>query len=102
MSKRLTDFRRKHDNPLQFIDINFEEITSRPIETAKKIYDHFGIEFKPVFVEKMKHFLQEEEKNNTMKSKADKVKLEDIQISEEDIEENFKDYIQQYIHKSCS
>lgn len=98
MGRRLVAHRKKGSDPRQFLDISFEELTSNPIGTAKKIYEHFGKPFTEEFHQKMVDFLKEPPKEG--KTKAPKLTLRDIQLDEEEVEKEFAEYLQMFEIKS--
>lgn len=85
----------QHQNPAQFLDIRFNELTTDPIGTVKKIYEYFGLTFTEGFHQNLKKFIAEDPKEG--KSSAKKVPLEDAGLTQEEVREAFSEYIDTYL-----
>jgi len=97
-SRLFVGFRKKHSNPKQFLDLSFDEITQRPLDTMEKIYDHFGKHFTLKHRKLVEEYLQQESREGL--SKIPKVKLEDTGFKMEEINEKFAEYLKAYLPAS--
>lgn len=78
----------------QFFDVCFTELVNDPVGVVERIYEHFGYEITDAFRDAIKEYMAE-----NARGKGDrrfKYELEDIEISEKEVEEHFREYIERY------
>ena len=75
--------------------MRFEDLTSDPIATVKRIYDHFGLNFTDAFHQNLVKFITHDPKEG--KSSAPKVSLEAAGLTHEEVNAAFADYIKEYL-----
>jgi len=88
------DFRKEHKEiEQQIFDCIYDELFSDPIGMVKKIYQKFDLEYTKEFEERMKTYL----KNNQQgKYGRHKYSLEEYGFVAENLNEEFKDYMNHY------
>jgi len=84
---------RKGEDPAQFYDLHFDDYVADPVASAKKIYDHFGIDWKSETEEAMRaHHAENQEGKHGKHSHS----LEKIETSREAMLDRFADYIDHF------
>jgi len=77
-----------------FYDVYFDDLVKEPLGIVKKIYDHFGYEYTEEFEDKMTDWMQH---NNThTPSKKHDYSLEQYDLTAEQVQYEFSDYITKY------
>ena len=90
---RMVEFRRVHpDFPI--FDIFYDELTAQPIDTVRRIYDHFGLTWSEEFELAMRTWLRE---NPQGKQGRLTYSLEEFGLTCEEIEQRFKEYINMFL-----
>jgi hypothetical protein len=92
--QRAVDARRRHaDKPRQFFDAAFEQIQRDPIETVRRAYAHFGIEWTAQVEEPMRRFLAANPRGSRG---VHRYLREDFGLSLDEIRSRFGDYCRAY------
>lgn len=75
------------------LDIHFLDLIAQPVETVKRMYDEFGIRFPAGLSDRIEQFLEHDHHGKSPKRKYG---LADYGLTIDDIEANFKHYIDHY------
>ena len=76
--------------PDRFYDVNFADVTSQPLDTARKLYEHLGLDFSTQTESGMKEFLLNNPRN---KHGVHSYTLEQFGFTEDQIMSSFPDYL---------
>ena len=77
----------------QIFDVPFKQLLNDPVGLIKSMYEKFGLEYSDEFDARIKHYL-----NNQPRDTYGRVphSLEELNLTKEEIDEEFKEYIEQY------
>lgn len=76
----------------RFLDLDYRELVSDPMDSVKRIYEHFGLPLAPQAQTGMQSFLQADRK----KSRSHRYAPEDFGLSAERIRAHFANYMQRF------
>jgi len=99
LAQRLTDSRKKfreqdpEKESKQFFDIKFSELIDDPVQVVQNIYNHFGYEFTEEF---RRRILEYEENQPRLQYPRVPYSLEELGLTKEIINSEFRDYIDTY------
>lgn len=88
------NMQQRRDNPgLNIIDIDYKDFVAAPVETVKKIYQHFDMPWSPQVEIEVGQWAAENAKD---KHGVHEYSMEEYGLTEEMIAENFSSYIDEY------
>jgi hypothetical protein len=91
--RRIVEFRRNNTKKSVF-DVYYDDLVEQPIETVRRIYDHFHFNWTNEFESSMKAWLRD---NPQGKQGRNTYTLEDCTLSEGEIVRRYKDYIDMFL-----
>lgn len=92
MMKSALQYRDSHPElEDRFFDAKFSELTTNPIPVVKRIYERFGLNFSHEAEVNMQKYIKEQ-KTNRDKINKHEYTLEAVQLTENDVLNEFKDY----------
>lgn len=102
--KCLMKFRARHSQSSDqsnksIYDINYNDLMEQPIATVRRIYDHFGFDWSDEFQVAMNAWLID---NPQGKQGRHTYNLAEFDLSHDDIETRYADYINMFLHPSSS
>jgi len=90
---RIVKFRRAHPD-VPVIDVLYDDCMTKPIDTVRRIYNHFGLTWSEGFEENMLTWLRE---NPQGKQGRHAYKLEEFGLTHEAIEQRYEDYNKMFL-----
>jgi hypothetical protein len=90
---------RTEQSTKNIFDVNYDDLMEQPIETVRRIYDHFGLKWSDEFEMGMKTWLRD---NPQGKRGRHAYSLADFDLTYEDIEARYGDYINLFLRSSSS
>ena len=90
---------RTQQSGQNIFDMNYDDLMEQPIATARRIYDHFGLKWSDEFEKGMESWLR----NNPQGIQGRHIySLADFNLTEEDIEARYDDYINLFLRSPSS
>ena len=75
----------------QFCDVNFKNLIRDPVGTVRAIYDQFGYEFTDEFERRINEYVENQDRSHRVSHS-----LDELDVTESQVEELFAPYIQDY------
>jgi hypothetical protein len=98
MVECLVNFRTQQSTKNVF-DVNYDDVMEQPIETVRRIYDHFGLKWSDEFEADMQSWLRD---NPQGKRGRHTYSLADFDLTHEDIEARYGDYMNLFLRSTLS
>lgn len=100
MIKRIVEFRTSRgDLDGRILDINYDDLIKQPIDTVRRIYEHFGFRWSNEFEVAMCNWLR---KNPQGKQGRHTYSLAEIHRTHDDINAQYSDYINMFLSSSST
>ena len=90
---------RTQQSGQNIFDVNYDDLMEQPIFTVRRIYDHFGLKWSDEFEKGMESWLHD---NPQGKRGRHTYSLADFNLTEEDIEARYGDYMKSFLGSSNS
>jgi hypothetical protein len=92
--KRIVKFRRAHPRVSVF-DVLYDDLIAAPIDTVRRIYDHFGLAWTEEFEQAMRVWLRD---NPQGKQGRNTYTLEEFGLTHDEIEQQYEDYNRMFLN----
>jgi hypothetical protein len=90
---------RTEQSTKNIFDVNYDDLMEQPIETVRRIYDHFNLKWSDEFEMGMKTWLRD---NPQGKQGRHSYSLDEFGLTQEDIETRYADYTNLFLQSSAS
>jgi len=101
LAQRLVESRKRiiandPEKAQKFFDLKYSDLTRQPIATIQRIYEHFGYEFSEEYRQRLEEYVNVGDRAKRTKYPTVPYTLEELNLTEDEINEKFHDYIESY------